>query len=123
LTASDAVLVPLQCEYYAREGLTQLLKTVSAVRNSLNANLDLAGILLTMFDSRNNLSLQVAEEIRQHFKDAVFNTIIPRNVRLSEAPSYGKPVLLYDIKSSGAQSYLALAKELIGRGVRNHGHT
>jgi chromosome partitioning protein len=123
LTASDAVLVPLQCEYYALEGLTQLLKTVSAVRNSLNANLDLAGILLTMFDSRNNLSLQVAEEIRQHFKDAVFNTIIPRNVRLSEAPSYGKPVLLYDIKSSGAQSYLALAKELISRGVRNHGHT
>jgi chromosome partitioning protein len=122
LTASDAVLVPLQCEYYALEGLTQLLKTVSAVRNSLNGNLDLAGILLTMFDSRNNLSLQVAEEIRQHFKEAVFHTMIPRNVRLSEAPSYGKPALLYDIKSSGAQSYLALAKELIGRGARNHGH-
>jgi len=122
LTASDAVLVPLQCEYYALEGLTQLLKTVNAVRSSLNASLDLAGILLTMFDSRNNLSLQVAEEIRQHFKEAVFNTIIPRNVRLSEAPSYGKPALLYDIKSSGAQSYLALAKELIGRGVINHGH-
>jgi chromosome partitioning protein len=122
LTASDAVLVPLQCEYYALEGLTQLLKTVSAVRSSLNANLDLAGILLTMFDSRNNLSLQVAEEIRQHFKETVFRTMIPRNVRLSEAPSYGKPALLYDIKSSGAQSYLALAKELIGRGVRNHGH-
>jgi len=122
LTASDAVLVPLQCEYYALEGLTQLLKTVSAVRSSLNGSLDLAGIVLTMFDSRNNLSLQVAEEIRQHFKEAVFNTIIPRNVRLSEAPSYGKPALLYDIKSSGAQSYLALAKELIGRGVRNHGY-
>ncbi|MGE5842306.1 MAG: ParA family protein [Deltaproteobacteria bacterium] len=122
LTASDAVLVPLQCEYYALEGLTQLLKTVSAVRSSLNGDLGLAGILLTMFDSRNNLSLQVAEEIRQHFKDAVFQTMIPRNVRLSEAPSYGKPALLYDIRSSGAQSYLALAKELIDRGVRNHGH-
>jgi chromosome partitioning protein len=121
LTASDAVLVPLQCEYYALEGLSQLLRTVNAVRSSLNTSLDLAGILLTMFDSRNNLSLQVAEEIRQHFKEAVFHTIIPRNVRLSEAPSYGKPALLYDIKSIGAQSYLALAKELISRGVR-HGH-
>jgi chromosome partitioning protein len=99
-----------------------LLKTVSAVKSSLNGNLDLAGILLTMFDSRNNLSQQVAEEIRRHFKEAVYYTMIPRNVRLSEAPSYGKPALLYDIKSSGAQSYLALAKELIGRGVRNHGH-
>jgi chromosome partitioning protein len=122
LTASDAVLVPLQCEYYALEGLSQLLKTVHAVRSSLNASLDLAGILLTMFDSRNNLSLQVAEEIRQHFKESVFHTVVPRNVRLSEAPSYGKPALLYDIKSSGAQSYLALAKELISRGVGNHGH-
>lgn len=121
LTASDAVLVPLQCEYYALEGLTQLLRTISAVRNSLNGNLDLAGILLTMFDSRNNLSLQVAEQIREHFKEAVFHTMIPRNVRLSEAPSHGKPALLYDIRSSGAQSYLALAKELIGRGIRNHG--
>ncbi len=121
LVAADTVMIPLQCEYYALEGLSQLLKTVNAVRSSLNASLDLAGILLTMFDSRNNLSLQVAEDIRQHFKEAVFHTIIPRNVRLSEAPSYGKPALLYDIKSSGAQSYLALAKELIGRGVR-HGH-
>jgi chromosome partitioning protein len=122
LTASDALLVPIQCEYYALEGLTQLLKTVNAVRNSLNESLHLAGILLTMFDSRNNLSQQVAEEIRRHFKEAVYYTMIPRNVRLSEAPSYGKPALLYDIKSSGAQSYLALAKELIGRGVRNYGH-
>lgn len=122
LTASDAVLVPLQCEYYALEGLTQLLKTVNAVRSSLNAALDLAGILLTMFDTRNNLSLQVAEEIRQHFKEAVFQTVIPRNVRLSEAPSFGKPALLYDIKSTGAQSYLALAKELISRGEGTHGH-
>lgn len=122
LTASDAVLVPLQCEYYALEGLTQLLKTVNAVRSSLNATLDLAGIVLTMFDTRNNLSLQVAEEVRQHFKEAVFHTVIPRNVRLSEAPSYGKPALLYDIKSSGAQSYLALAKELISRGAAKHDH-
>jgi chromosome partitioning protein len=122
LTASDAVLVPLQCEYYALEGLTQLLKTVNAVRSSLNGSLELAGILLTMFDSRNNLSSQVAEDIRRHFKEAVFQTVIPRNVRLSEAPSYGKPALLYDIRSSGAQSYLALAKELIGRGVKSHGY-
>ena len=122
LTASDAVLVPLQCEYYALEGLTQLLKTVNAVRSSLNATLDLAGIVLTMFDTRNNLSLQVAEEVRQHFKEAVFHTVIPRNVRLSEAPSYGKPALLYDIKSSGAQSYLALARELISRGAVRHDH-
>lgn len=122
LTASDAVLVPLQCEYYALEGLTQLLQTINAVRGSLNASLDLAGILLTMYDIRNNLSLQVAEEIRQHFREAVFRTAIPRNVRLSEAPSYGKPALLYDIKSSGAQSYLALARELISRGAGTHGH-
>lgn len=117
LTAADSVLVPLQCEYYALEGVSQLLETVKAVKNGLNPNLELAGILLTMHDSRNNLSLQVAEEVREHFKDAVFKTVIPRNVRLSEAPSYGKPVLLYDIKSSGAQSYLALARELMGKGA------
>ena len=117
LTAADSVLVPLQCEYYALEGLSQLLKTVKAVKNSLNPSLELAGILLTMYDSRNNLSLQVAEEVREHFKDGVFKTVIPRNVRLSEAPSHGKPVLLYDIKSSGAQGYLALARELMGKGA------
>ena len=117
LTAADSVLVPLQCEYYALEGLSQLLETVRAVKGSLNTSLELVGILLTMYDSRNNLSLQVAEEVREHFKDAVFKTIIPRNVRLSEAPSHGQPVLLYDIKSSGAQSYLALARELLGRGA------
>jgi chromosome partitioning protein len=120
LTAADSVLVPLQCEYYALEGLSQLLKTVQAVKNSLNQYLTISGILLTMYDSRNNLSYQVEEELRAHFKDKVFNTIIPRNVRLSEAPSYGKPILLYDIKSKGAQSYLALARELMDRGERDH---
>ena len=115
LTASDAVLIPLQCEYYPLEGLTQLLKTIWAVRKRLNPTLDVVGILLTMYDSRNNLSIQVAEEVRGHFKKNVFETIIPRNVRLSEAPSHGKPVLLYDIRSSGAQSYLALARELVRR--------
>jgi chromosome partitioning protein len=120
LTASDGVLVPLQCEYYALEGLSQLLRTVKAVKRSLNPSLELTGIVLTMYDSRNNLSLQVAEEVRQHFKDAVLRTVIPRNVRLSEAPSYGKPALLYDIRSTGAQSYLALARELIQRGAMAH---
>ena len=115
LTASDSVLIPLQCEYYPLEGLTQLLKTVWAVRKRLNPTLDVVGILLTMYDARNNLSIQVAEEVRGHFKKNVFETIIPRNVRLSEAPSHGKPVILYDIKSSGAQSYLALARELVRR--------
>lgn len=121
LAASDSVLVPLQCEYYALEGITQLLKTIKAVKQGLNPSLHIAGILLTMFDSRNNLSLQVAEEARTHFGDTVFRTIIPRNVRLSESPSHGKPAILYDIKSTGAQSYLALAKELISRGSTDHG--
>jgi chromosome partitioning protein len=115
LTAADSVLIPLQCEYYALEGLSQLLKTIKAVKNGLNPSLKMSGIVLTMHDSRNNLSLQVAEEVRKHFKAAVFETIIPRNVRLSEAPSHGKPALLYDLKSKGAQSYLALAKELVRR--------
>ena len=120
LTAADLVLVPLQCEYYALEGLSELLKTVRAVKKGLNPSLKLAGIILTMYDSRNNLSLQVEEEVREHFKESVFNTIIPRNVRLSEAPSHGKPIILYDIRSRGAQSYLALARELIGRGAGNY---
>jgi len=119
LTAADSVLVPLQCEYYALEGLSQLLNTVTAVKKGLNPTLKLAGILLTMLDSRNNLSLQVEEEARQHFKEIVFKTVIPRNVRLSEAPSFGEPILLYDIKSKGAQSYLSLARELISRGAEN----
>lgn len=116
LTAADGMLVPLQCEYYALEGLSQLLETVRALKRSLNLSLQLAGIILTMYDGRNNLSLQVAEEVRHHFKERVFQTVIPRNVRLSEAPSHGKPALLYDVRSTGAQSYLALARELIQRG-------
>jgi chromosome partitioning protein len=118
LTASDFVLVPLQCEYYALEGLSQLLRTVKAVKRSLNPALKLIGILLTMYDLRNNLSRQVADEVRDHFKDSVFEAVIPRNVRLSEAPSHGSPIILYDIRSKGAQSYLALAKELMGKELK-----
>jgi chromosome partitioning protein len=121
LAAADSVLVPLQCEYYALEGLSQLLKTVQAVKRGLNPGLGLAGILLTMYDQRNNLSQQVAHEVRDHFKERVFKTVIPRNVRLSEAPSHGRPILLYDIRCKGAQSYLALARELIGRGIGEDG--
>ncbi|MEJ2587392.1 MAG: AAA family ATPase [Deltaproteobacteria bacterium] len=116
LAAAEAVLVPLQCEYYALEGLSQLLTTAKAVRRGLNPSLRLADILLTMYDSRNNLSQQVESEARTLFKSRVFKTVIPRNVRLSEAPSHGKPVLLYDLRSKGAQSYLALARELLERG-------
>jgi chromosome partitioning protein len=114
LTAADSVLVPLQCEYYALEGLSQLLETIKAVKRGLNPALRLCGILFTMYDKRNNLSQQVADEVRTHFKESVFKTVIPRNVRLSEAPSHGRPILLYDVRSSGAQSYLALAREFIG---------
>ncbi|MFC1868046.1 ParA family protein [Thermodesulfobacteriota bacterium] len=119
ITTADFVLVPLQCEYYALEGLSQLLKTLKAAKKSLNPSLKLIGIILTMYDSRNNLSSQVAEEVRRHFKGTVFNTVIPRNVRLSEAPSFGKPIILYDMKSKGALSYIELAEELIKRGVDN----
>lgn len=118
LVSSDAVMVPLQCEYYALEGLSQLLKTLKAVKRGLHPRLQLAGILLTMNDSRNNLARQVEEEVRAHFKGSVFETVIPRNVRLSEAPSHGRPIILYDIQSKGAQSYLALAREFIRRGVQ-----
>ena len=120
LTAADCVLVPLQCEYYALEGLSQLLNTIRAVKKSLNRTLKLMGILLTMSDMRNNLSQQVAQEVRTHFGKIVFTTIIPRNVRLSEAPSHGKPILLYDIRSKGAQSYLELAREFLEKGAGNH---
>jgi chromosome partitioning protein len=113
LTAAHSVIIPLQCEYYALEGLGQLLKTIRLIKQSLNPKLEIEGILLTMFDVRNNLSHQVAEEVKNHFKDKVFTTVIPRNIRLSEAPSYGKPVLLYDIHSKGAESYLNLAREIM----------
>lgn len=121
LTAADAVLVPLQCEYYALEGLSELIRTLKAVKKSLNPALRLAGLVLTMYDNRNNLSQQVADELKAHFGASVFDTIIPRNVRLSEAPSHGKPVLLYDIHCKGAQSYLALARELMQRGTGRDG--
>jgi len=113
LTAADSVLIPLQCEFYAMEGLSQLMNTVRLIQKELNPRLVIRGILLTMFDGRNNLSHQVSEEIRRHFQDQVFTAVIPRNVRLSEAPSHGLPVLLYDISSRGATAYLELAKEII----------
>jgi chromosome partitioning protein len=115
-TACQGVLIPLQCEYYALEGLTQLLHTVARVRRTYNPGLALDGIILTMYDGRNNLSRQVAEDVRGHFGRLVFNTVVPRNVRLSEAPSHGKPALLYDVHSSGAQAYLDLARELMAGG-------
>ncbi len=115
LTASDAVLVPLQCEFFALEGLSQLLKTVEQVRAALNPRLSIHGIVLTMFDPRNNLSGQVVADVRKFLGAKVYETIIPRNVRVSEAPSHGKPVLLYDLKCSGSQAYLKLASEIIQR--------
>jgi len=121
LAAADAVLVPLQCEYYALEGLSQLLKTVQAVKRRLNPALGISGILLTMYDKRNNLSQQVEDEVRAHFRESVYHTVIPRNVRLSEAPSHGKPIIHYDIRCRGAQSYLALANEFIRREIGQDG--
>ncbi len=112
LTASDSVLIPVQCEYYALEGLGQLLNTISIVRAHLNPELDIEGVLLTMYDGRLRLSNQVVAEVRQHFGERVFKTIISRNVRVSESPSHGKPVILYDILSRGAKNYLSLAKEV-----------
>ena len=113
LTAADGVLIPVQCEYYALEGLSALMNTIKLIKQDLNPALIIEGVLLTMYDSRNNLAEQVANEVRKHFRDKVYTTIIHRNVALSEAPSYGKPALLYDIRSRGAQSYLELAKEVI----------
>ncbi|MFI5314276.1 MAG: ParA family protein [Myxococcota bacterium] len=115
LVAADSVLVPLQCEYLALEGLAKLTQTIDLVRASLNPRLAIEGLVLTMYDVRNNLALQVAKETREHFGERVFRTVIPRNVRLSEAPSHGKPALLYDINSKGALSYLQLAEELLER--------
>lgn len=115
LVAADAVLIPLHCEYFALEGLADLVGTMRRVRAALNPHLDIEGVLLTMFDERTSLGKQVASDVRDFFKEKVFRTVIPRNVRLGEAPSHGMPVILYDVKSRGAEAYLALAKEVIER--------
>lgn len=114
LTAANSVLVPIQCEFYALEGLSQLMNTVTLVQKNLNPILELEGVVLTMFDARTNLSIQVVDEVKNHFRQKVYQTIIPRNVRLSEAPSHGQPVSRYDPKSKGAEVYFELAKEVIG---------
>ncbi|MBI0578276.1 ParA family protein [Neobacillus cucumis] len=116
LTASDAVLIPVQCEYYALEGLSQLLNTVRLVQKHLNQDLKIEGVLLTMLDARTNLGIQVIEEVKKYFQDKVYKTIIPRNVRLSEAPSHGEPIITYDARSRGAEVYLDLAKEVVLHG-------
>jgi chromosome partitioning protein len=115
LVAADAVLIPLHCEYFALEGIADLVATLRRVRGALNPNLDIEGVLLTMHDERTNLGSQVAKDIRSFFREKVFQTVIPRNVRLGEAPSHGMPVILYDVKSRGAEAYLALARELLAR--------
>jgi len=115
LVAADAVLVPLQCEFFALEGLSQLLRTIEQVRASLNPRLSIQGVVLTMFDRRNSLSSQVANDVRGHLKEAVYETMIPRNVRVSEAPSHGKPALIYDLHCAGSRAYLDLAREMIAR--------
>jgi chromosome partitioning protein len=115
LAASEGVLVPLQCEYFALEGISELVATVRRVQSGLNPRLAIAGILLTMYDDRTNLSREVADEVRRHFGDRVYRTVVPRNVRLAEAPSHGQPILQYDIKSRGAEAYLALAREVLRR--------
>jgi len=115
LTAANSILVPIQCEFYALEGLSQLLKTITLIQDNLNQDLVLEGVVLTMFDSRTNLSGQVVQEVKNHFQQKVFKTIIPRNVRLSEAPSFGRPVIKYDPKSKGAEVYYNLAKEVLAQ--------
>jgi chromosome partitioning protein len=115
LVAADAVLIPLNCEYFALEGLADLVATLRRVRASLNASLDIAGVLMTMYDDRTNLGQQVARDIREFFQDRVFTTVIPRNIRLGEAPSHGLPAILYDPKSRGAEAYVALAREVLAR--------
>lgn len=115
LTAADSVMIPIQCEYYALEGLSQLLQTIELVQKNLNPHLEIEGVLLTMYDSRLNLSRQVADEARKFFPDRVYRTVINRNVRLSEAPSFGKPIIMYDILSTGAENYMALTKEVLSR--------
>ena len=115
MTTADSVLVPIQCEYYALEGLSQLIHTVNLVKERLNPNLEMEGVVFTMYDSRTNLSAQVVENLKSHLNQKVYRTVIPRNIRLAEAPSYGQPINIYDPKSAGAESYLALAEEVIDR--------
>jgi chromosome partitioning protein len=121
LAAADAVLIPLQCEYFALEGVSELVSTIRRVQRALNPRLDIAGVLLTMVDERMNLTQQVTGEIREHFREKVFRTTVPRSVRLAEAPSFGKPILLYDIKSKGAEAYLDLAKEVMSHEEKGAG--
>ncbi len=118
LTAADAVLIPVQCEYYALEGISELVHTISMIKENLNPDLVIAGIVLTMFDARNNLSHQVVDEVKEHFKDKVFETLIPRSVKLSESPSHGMPIQVYDPKSKGAENYRLLGLEIIQRSIR-----
>ena len=115
LVAAQSVLIPMQCEYYALEGLTALVNTIRKIRETLNPQLQIEGLLRTMFDPRNNLDNEVSAQLKQHFGDKLYRTIIPRNIRLAEAPSHGRPVITYDMKSSGAQAYLALAGEILRR--------
>jgi chromosome partitioning protein len=115
LAAADTLLIPLQCEYYALEGLSQLLNTVHLIQHGVNPELGISGVLLTMYDARLNLSRQVAADAREYFGAQVFDTVVPRNVRLAEAPSFGKPIVLYDVQSIGAQAYMAVAHELMAR--------
>lgn len=121
LVAADSVLVPIQCEYFALEGVTDLFDTIARVRQSLNTGLSVQGILLTMFDERNNLSWQVRDNLKRYFAGQMLNTVIPRNVRLAEAPSFGKPIILYDIKCKGAESYISLAKEILNHEKKGSG--
>lgn len=121
LVAARSILVPVQCEYYAMEGLSRLVGNIERVRQSFNPDLKLEGIVLTMFDARNTLARQVVEQVREHFKDAVYGTVIPRNVTLAEAPSYGRPAMLYNVASAGAQAYLSLAKEFVSHGEKSAG--
>jgi chromosome partitioning protein len=118
LVAAESLLIPMQCEYYALEGISMLMRTYELIKSSFNPTLEIEGILLTMFDGRNSLACQVTDELRKHFGDKVYQTVIPRNITLAEAPSHGKPVIYYDIRSKGAQSYLELAKEIIGNETR-----
>ncbi|MEO6326258.1 MAG: AAA family ATPase [Thermoanaerobaculia bacterium] len=120
LTAVEAVLIPIQCEYFALEGVSELLATIERVRGTLNPGLEIEGVVPTMWDDRTNLSRQVLEDIRRHFGDRVYRNVVPRNVRLGEAPSFGKPILLYDVKSKGAEAYLGIARELIERDAARH---